>query len=236
MPVVAENGWLRHSKRVGGPITMNTRILTVARRSAYWTLTGVVCGLLLAACGPGGTVPNSNDASPTPTFSPDPDGSPTPTPSATPTPTPTPPGSQSCATDADCPDDGLFCNGEEFCDLSTQSCTATDEPCDADTEECDEEADECVAITDPGCESDADCSPTERCDQATGECVDSLLDSCIEGAGPCNIGNSSPGCENIACCEDICVTLGQVQCCLIAWDGSCADLALSQSTCLSSDD
>ena len=45
-------------------------------------------------------------------------------------------------TDADCPDDGLFCNGDEFCD-SENGCSSTGDPCDED-EVCDEETDVCV--------------------------------------------------------------------------------------------
>ena len=44
--------------------------------------------------------------------------------------------------DADCPDDGLFCNGDEFCD-SENDCSSTGDPCD-EGEVCDEDNDICV--------------------------------------------------------------------------------------------
>ncbi len=218
---------------------LHTRLQSFAGRTLL--LAGVLWltgALLLPGCGDGNLTPTPTPGTPTPVPTgnptPTPTGTPTPTPTATPTPTPTPtpPGSLPCITDADCPDDGRFCTGTEFCDQSTQSCAFTGDPCDPETEQCDDVSDECIPIAEPGCSSDADCGPAEQCDLVTGECVSTILVSCVPGAGPCNIGNSSPGCENVACCEDICVVLGQVQCCLVQWDGACADLALSQSTCL----
>jgi hypothetical protein len=46
-----------------------------------------------------------------------------------------------CATDADC-DDGLYCNGQEACDPSTNECIPGDFPCLEDST-CDEESDSC---------------------------------------------------------------------------------------------
>ena len=43
--------------------------------------------------------------------------------------------------DESCPDDGLYCNGEEFCD-EADGCTSSGDPCDAG-ETCDEETDTC---------------------------------------------------------------------------------------------
>jgi hypothetical protein len=43
--------------------------------------------------------------------------------------------------DEDCPDDGLYCNGEELCDVD-DGCTSTGDPCGAG-ETCDEETDTC---------------------------------------------------------------------------------------------
>jgi hypothetical protein len=44
--------------------------------------------------------------------------------------------------DDSCPDDGLFCNGEEFCD-EAEGCSSTGDPCGAG-ETCDEDTDSCV--------------------------------------------------------------------------------------------
>jgi hypothetical protein len=47
--------------------------------------------------------------------------------------------------DEDCPDDDLYCNGEEFCDES-DGCSSTGDPCAAN-ETCDEDNDSCVTET-----------------------------------------------------------------------------------------
>lgn len=148
----------------------------------------------------------------------------TPTPSSSPGPTPEPtPGVSECDVDSEC-DDGLFCNGEEFCQGG--ACRDGDSPCD-ETETCDENNDICT----PGnsttvCLSDVDCPADQSCDLANDVCVP--LEGC--GRGPCNIANSSPGCNNAQCCDDVCRF--NPQCCLIQWDENCANVALSQSTCL----
>jgi hypothetical protein len=56
----------------------------------------------------------------------------------------TPPNS-ACSNDADCPDDGLFCNGSEFCDINgmANACNSTGNPC-PDGETCQEDTDTCV--------------------------------------------------------------------------------------------
>jgi|GEM_PF-4237814 len=46
-----------------------------------------------------------------------------------------------------CPDNGLFCDGEESCNETEQSCDTTGFPC-AEDEECLEESDECVPYAD----------------------------------------------------------------------------------------
>jgi len=59
-----------------------------------------------------------------------------------------------CTSDADCPDDGLFCNGEEICDTSgsTAVCGHAGSPCAATpaTPNCVEATDACEAISNPG--------------------------------------------------------------------------------------
>ena len=55
-----------------------------------------------------------------------------------------PPGGSACNTDADC-DDGIFCNGIESCDTTTNSCVAISScppsipptVCNEDTDSCD---------------------------------------------------------------------------------------------------
>ncbi|GJM25654.1 MAG: hypothetical protein DHS20C16_20690 [Phycisphaerae bacterium] len=147
----------------------------------------------------------------------------TPTPSSSPTPSPSPDGEE-CAVDSDC-DDGLFCSGEETC--VNDLCVDGTSPCDAQTETCDEGNDVCDAnVTGIPCASDVNCPDDLACDTANNVCVP--LEGC--GRGACNIGNSSPGCNNQQCCDDVC--LFDLSCCNIQWTQECANLALSLSTCL----
>ncbi len=70
-----------------------------------------------------------------------------------------------CTSDADCPNDGFFCNGAESCNTETGQCESSGDPCPAG-ETCDEATDTCVGCTlgqknDP-CSSGADCC-SDRC-------------------------------------------------------------------------
>jgi hypothetical protein len=98
------------------------------------------------------------------------------------------------------------------------------------TETCNEDLDICLP-SDEACTRDTDCDLNQVCDVETGLCVEAGV--CGPGAGPCNIPNSSPGCEDIQCCEDVCRF--DPLCCLQEWDQGCADLAFSISTCLQPD-
>jgi len=57
-----------------------------------------------------------------------------------------------CESDTDCPDDGLFCNGAEFCNTSgvTAACASSGNPCTGDTPTCVETTDTCEAVSNPG--------------------------------------------------------------------------------------
>ena len=59
--------------------------------------------------------------------------------------------------DANCPDDGLFCNGTEFCDAATD-CGSTGDPCGSG-ENCNEPTDTC----DPCTPKKGACSANEEC-------------------------------------------------------------------------
>ncbi|HNO77232.1 MAG TPA: hypothetical protein PKN33_04150 [Phycisphaerae bacterium] len=147
----------------------------------------------------------------------------TPTPSSSPTPSPSP-DAEDCNVDSDC-DDGLFCNGEERC--LNDKCQDGSSPCDAQTENCDEANDVCDEIvTGVPCNSDVNCPDQFACDTSNNVCVP--LEGC--GRGACNIANSSPGCNNQQCCDDVC--LFDISCCTIQWTQECANLAFSLSTCL----
>ena len=50
--------------------------------------------------------------------------------------------------------------------------------------------------------------------------------SCGDGtAGSCLVANGTPGCNNQACCETVCAV--DSNCCTVAWDATCKDLANS---------
>jgi hypothetical protein len=117
-----------------------------------------------------------------------------------------------CLEDADCPDDGIYCNGLESCDVESGECVSSGSPC-PDGQLCDEENDRCVeCLTDADCPDDGlFCNGEESCDELIGECVSSgdpciapLLcneetDTCVEcltGAN-CNDG--------IDCTNDHCI-------------------------------
>jgi len=75
-----------------------------------------------------------------------------------------------CTTDADCTDDGAFCNGAETCDVVAGFCVSGGDPCDDGafcngTETCDEVNDACVAGT-PPCDA-----AVESCDEVNDACV-----------------------------------------------------------------
>jgi len=74
-----------------------------------------------------------------------------------------------CTTDQDC-DDGVFCNGEETCDVGSGVCQPGTDPCPDDgiycngVEGCDEDNDICTHSGDP-------CVPPFLCDEENDQCV-----------------------------------------------------------------
>ncbi len=48
-------------------------------------------------------------------------------------------------------------------------------------------------------------------------------DVCGPGAGPCEVPNGTPGCEDVECCEAVCAN--DPFCCEVEWDSICADSA-----------
>ena len=60
-----------------------------------------------------------------------------------------------CESGEDCPDDGLYCNGDEYCDLESHTCAHTGDPCPMCTW-CHEDLDRCC-ITYPFISSAASC-------------------------------------------------------------------------------
>jgi cysteine-rich repeat protein len=85
----------------------------------------------------------------------------------------------------------------------------------------------------PGCE-DADCCETtcaldpyccdfmwdQYCaDEAAGLCTGSFP-ACAPGAGSCSASNQTPGCEDVDCCNTVCMQ--DPFCCVETWDETCA--------------
>ncbi len=85
-----------------------------------------------------------------------------------------------------------------------------------------DDAECCEAV----CAADSFCCETEW----DGICADAALEICGNcgggGAGDCCADNGTPGCNDAACCELICVQ--DAFCCENNWDGICADAATEQ--------
>ena len=87
----------------------------------------------------------------------------------------------------------------------------------------DETRPECCATT---CEADPYCCDVEWDDfcagEASGLCTGSF-DACGPGAGSCASDNDSPGCEDVECCNMVCME--DPFCCVDTWDEKCAEEA-----------
>jgi hypothetical protein len=100
--------------------------------------------------------------------------------------------------DANCPDDGLYCNGTEFCD-PLNDCSSTGTPCPGGTI-CNETTDTCDPI---GCTNDFDCDDgqycngIETCNTDTGICQQGIAIDCSDG-----IGCTDDSCDEV---NDVCV-------------------------------
>jgi cysteine-rich repeat protein len=148
--------------------------------------------------------------------------------------------SDSCVNDpndANCPDDGAFCNGMEFCDPAND-CSSMGDPCPAGTV-CDEGGDACVDA--PGC-GDGVLDPGEECDDGNtmdGDCCSATCQfepsgsSCedgqfcngeetCDGAGTCLPGEPVDCDDGIDCSVDSCNEVDDV-CESVANDSLCAD-------------
>jgi Subtilase family/PA domain len=89
-----------------------------------------------------------------------PSESPTESPSKSPT---------ECVTDADC-NDGIFCNGDELCDVANGGCQpGRGNPCDANSQTCDEETDTCKPLPLPCLDLGASCQDDTNC--CSGRCA-----------------------------------------------------------------
>ncbi len=112
----------------------------------------------------------------------------------------------SCDGNDDC-DDGLYCNGEETCNLGSGECEAGTAPCPDDglwcngAEGCDEAGDQCTTTGDPCPDDGLFCTGTEDCDEAGDQCT-STGDPCGDDGLWCN------GAESCDEAGDQCATTG----------------------------
>jgi len=122
-----------------------------------------------------------------------------------------------CTTQWDevCAEEALgYCEGAfSVCGPGTGSCTAANGSPGCDDEVC------CNAV----CRADPLCC-LETWDAACAEEEAAYChSSCGPGAGACHAANGTPGCEDPACCDEVCVR--DPFCCQIAWDQECVPIA-----------
>lgn len=83
----------------------------------------------------------------------------------------------------------------------------------------------------PGCADELCCNSVCLWDQECCQfgwhslCAEKAAELCVHcpGDGACDIPNSTPGCENTACCVDVCAA--DPLCCEVVWDAACAAAA-----------
>ncbi len=123
-------------------------------------------------------------------------------------------GTDSCdniANDANCPDDGQFCNGDESCD-AIADCVSSGDPCTGG-DVCNETTDTC----DPtACNNDGTCDAGEDCFTCTNDCFSSVGGTC--GDGIC--AGSAEGEDCFTCSAD-CRCAGGGGCNHCCGDGAC---------------
>ena len=101
--------------------------------------------------------------------------------------------------DSDCPDDGLFCNGTEYC-VAFMGCESSGNPCPGGMP-CNEETDTCACQVDADCDDGLACT-TNGCNQASGECVFTLdpgfclIDEVCYSDGDTNPSNECQECDS----------------------------------------
>ncbi len=138
-----------------------------------------------------------------------------------------------CESAEEC-DDGVFCNGAEYCDDVTLKCASPEDPCGDDeifcngVESCDENADQCLHSGDPCVDDGQFCNGDEICVEESGACVsegnpcpdDGLYcngdEICVEADDACGHAGDPCGDDGVFCngghaCnedEDVCEFTG----------------------------
>ncbi|MDH3254980.1 MAG: hypothetical protein OEM62_08325, partial [Acidobacteriota bacterium] len=97
------------------------------------------------------------------------------------------------ANNANCADDGLFCNGSEYCDPVTDCSSAGN----CFGQSCDEVNDVCVPLT---CDNDGVCETGEDCDSCPADCIGGSTTGAVCGNGVCEAGDG----EDCASCPADC--------------------------------
>jgi hypothetical protein len=107
-----------------------------------------------------------------------------------------------CVDDEDC-DDGLYCNGDEFCNPSNVCANGTPPDCSNDglwcngTEFCDDVNDQCGHENVPDCSDDGlYCNGEEYCNESTDQCATQAFPDCIDDGEWCN-GEENGNCDEI---------------------------------------
>lgn len=105
-----------------------------------------------------------------------------------------------------CPDDGDYCNGNEFCSESTGACTSSGSPC-ASNENCIESTEIC----EPASCNNGTCDEGENCMNCSNDCISGVsggtCGACFKGTcdGVCHPVKEGPDCADCApgyCCGD----------------------------------
>ncbi len=115
-------------------------------------------------------------------------------------------GSNGCTDNSQCPDDGLYCNGNEFCDLGACQCAHTGQDCPDDglfcngDEICIEAADTCGHSGDP-CAPDPCIEAAGTCGVAGGPCGIVGMESCFDHGGACGVMCIPIDCTNCGSVE-----------------------------------
>jgi hypothetical protein len=113
-----------------------------------------------------------------------------------------------CTSDADC-DDGLFCNGVESCNLSTNTCVAVSAcPPSIPPTVCNEITDTCDPVEctyDYHCDDGLFCNGVESCDPGTYTCV--AVSACPPSIPPTVCNEITDTCDPVDCtahfhCDD----------------------------------
>ena len=106
-------------------------------------------------------------------------------------------GTDSCdniANDANCPDDGLFCNGTESCDAGAD-CVSSGDPC-ASGDVCNESTQTCDP---PTCNNNGTCDADEDCDNCPNDCISGTSSGAVCGNDICEAGDGE---DCVSCSAD----------------------------------